>query len=118
MNNDILREYGIDPDAGLARCLNDARLYERLLELFVEDDTFERVRAAYERGDREGLFKCAHELKGVSGNADIPPLYEAVGELVELLRCGKAEDIEISTAFERIARLCDRAREGILLAMK
>ncbi len=118
MNYEILREYGIDPDAGLARCMNDAQLHERLLGLFIEDDTFERVRAAYQSGDRDGLFKCAHELKGVCGNADIPLLYEAVGELVELLRGDNRNDVEITAVFERIARLYDRAREGIVSAMK
>ena len=118
MNYEILSEYGIDPEAGLARCMNDSALYESLLALFIEDDTFERVSAAYERGDFEELFRCAHELKGVSGNADIPPLYDAVGDLVEQLRHGGANDNEVRPVFERIAGLYDRAREGILLAMK
>ena len=78
MNGSILNEYGIDYKGGLARCMNDEAFYEKFLKMVLKDDSFQRTKAAYEARDQKRLFECAHELKGVSGNAAMTEVFEAV----------------------------------------
>lgn len=116
MNYTILRESGIDVETGLARCLNDREFYEQFLMMFLEDTSFERARAAFEQKDYKELFKCAHELKGVSGNAGLSELYDAVSPLVDLVRGGSADDGEAAALFERVSEAYERARDGVARA--
>lgn len=113
MNRALLKEYGIDCELGIERCLGKEALYEKLLRMFLRDDTLERARAARESGDREALFLCAHELKGTSGNVSIQGLYEASSALVDYLR-GGGDDAGVEAGlFAAMEKACAHAREGI-----
>ena len=86
MNLAVLAEHGIDYNKGLSRCMNDPEFYEKLLGMFLCDDSFSRGKKAYEAKNFDLMFKCVHELKGACGNASLVGLYNAVVPLVDLLR--------------------------------
>ena len=116
MDLSVLHEYGIDYKSGIARCLNDASLYEKVLMLFLEDTSLAHARIAFDRGDYSMLFVCLHELKGAAGNADLTELTLAVTPLVELLRRGGGTDAEIARMYDRVEAAYTTTREGILQA--
>lgn len=117
MNTEELRFYGIDAEKGAARFFNDEGIYRSMLEMFLKDTSFQRTKAAYECGDYDALFRNAHELKGVSGNAAMPELFEATGKLVETLRSGKADPTDVDAAFTPVEQAFLRAKEGVELAL-
>ena len=88
---DELREYGVNVDEGLKRCMNNEALYMRLISTIPTEPNFTRLKDAFENGDTEEAFEAVHALKGVLGNLSITPLFEKANELTELLRGGAAE---------------------------
>ena len=117
MDWDILTDTGIDYKTGIIRCMGDANFYEKILHLFLQDDSFLRAQEAFARGDHTELFNCLHELKGVCGNADLTALYTAICPLVELLRYGGAPADEIAQSFAQVEVAYAQMREGISLAL-
>lgn len=118
MDYTILDQYGVDYEKGIARCLNDAGFYQKMLAMFLDDDSYYRAKAAYERKDHKELFRCVHELKGACGNAAMTELFDAVSELVELLRSGSADEALIAALFHKVELAYTRARTGVELAFK
>lgn len=118
MNREVLARYGIDYQNGIARCMDNAELYETLLALFLQDDTLIRAKAALESRDYTQLFKYMHELKGACGSADMTELYQAVCPLVELLRNNEPQAVEVDILFTRVEAAYNRAQEGISLASR
>ena len=116
MNTEILREYGIGYEKGVARCMGDSELYESILLIFLRDDTMLRAETALKSKDYSMLFECMHELKGVCGNAELNELYAVVSSFVELLRGGNASDDEISLLYVRTESVYNKVKQGILLA--
>lgn len=117
MDYQALQEHGIDYRRGISRCMDDAGFYEQFLNMFLSDDSYARTKAAYERGDLREMFSCAHELKGVSGNAEMTDLFNAVSPLVELLRGGTPEAGELSRAFTDVENEYHRALKGVMTAL-
>lgn len=117
MDITILEDYGIVYKKGLARCMGDAEFYEKLLSMFLNDDSFERSKKAYEEKDYHKMFQCTHELKGACGNADMKDLYQAVCPLVELLRNDSGSEDEIKNSFDKVEAAYDKAKEGIFMAI-
>lgn len=113
MDKDLLREYGIDYEKGLGRCMGDSELYTTLLSMFSQDDCFERTRQALEQRDAKAMFDCMHELKGTSGNLALNALYELICPLVERLRTGDADMDEIAPLFEPVEKVYKKTLEGI-----
>lgn len=112
----LLKNYGIDYETGLSRCLNDQALYERILEMFLNDDILKRAKAALDAGDHKALFNCMHELKGASGNAAMTKLYAAACPLVDLLRGEDVNEAELLPLFSRMEDAYIKAKEGIVIA--
>ena len=117
MDRELLAQYGIDFDVGLGHCMGDAAFYRTLLSMFLDDDCFPRAQAAFADGNAKELFSCMHELKGVSGNAALTALYNAVIPLVEALRNQDAVGEEIAPLFARAQAAYDRTVQGIRLAV-
>lgn len=86
LDNEAFKIAGIDYENGLERCLGDESLYTRLLGMFKDDNAFERLTTALDRGDITDAFECAHALKGVAVNLGMNTLFEADSELVNALR--------------------------------
>ena len=82
----ILKDAGIDCDAGLERFMKDAELYEAVLSAFAADDIVERARAAFDGRNTDMLLRVIHEAKGASGNAGMDAVYTLSAETVAMLR--------------------------------
>ena len=117
MDRALLASYGIDYDAGLKRCANNAAFYRRMLHMFLEDDSFQRAKRAFEAGDTETLFGCMHELKGVAGNIAMSTLFGAASPMVELLRGGAPDAKCVADAFAAVERAYLVTREGVEIAL-
>jgi HPt (histidine-containing phosphotransfer) domain-containing protein len=113
MNMTKLRQSGIDYEAGVTRFLGDRELYETVLTAFLADSTMDRASVAFEKHDYTALFSCVHELKGVSGNADMTDVYAASCSLVSLLRGNTGTDEEVAACFLTLKDAYARAISGI-----
>lgn len=81
-----LKSLGANTEEGLKRCMNNEAFYLRLVNRFLEDNSFNRLKSEIENNNLEEAFKHAHALKGVLGNLSLTPLYEIIFEMTELLR--------------------------------
>ncbi|MBR1780612.1 MAG: Hpt domain-containing protein [Oscillospiraceae bacterium] len=107
-----LNELGADTQSGLSRCLNNEAFYLRMVNLAVQDDGFERLRAALERGDLDEGFERAYALKGVLGNVSLTNLFTPVSEITEALRARTQMDYaplleQIFSELEKLRALVD-----------
>lgn len=120
MDKSLLKEYGINYDEGLARCMGDPAFYKTLLSIFLSDSAFTRAAEAYGAGDLNALFACMHELKGASGTAAFTELYNAICPLVELLRgkAAQADPAETDRLFDAVQTAYARTCEGITKALE
>ncbi|MDO5111544.1 MAG: Hpt domain-containing protein [Clostridia bacterium] len=118
MNVEILKNAGIDYDHAVKRFMGKASIYEKVLGDFLNDTALDRALVAFDAGDTQGLFSCAHEIKGVSGNMDITRLYDATCELVELLRGGKFSDDALKAAFLSFQSAYMNAKMAVWEAMQ
>lgn len=94
MDVNKLKDAGIDYEEGLRRFAGKTELFEKFLREFFKDDNFNKLGDFLEKGDFEKAFRCAHTLKGMSGNLSIKAFYVKDCQLVELLRNGKNENLE------------------------
>lgn len=111
----MLRDYGIDDNDGLSRCLNNEDLYLRVLSVFLKDKTLAVAAEAEKNQNRAAMFAAMHELKGACGNAGMTELYHAVTPLVEMLRPGKTavDDAAVSGQLEKVKASYEKAWQGI-----
>ena len=89
---DILREYGANVDEGLARCLDNAEFYIKMVDMGIHDKKFDSLRGHLEAGNLEDGFEVCHALKGVIGNLALDPIFAPLSELTELLRARTETD--------------------------
>ena len=97
---DNLKAAGANTDEGLARCLGKEDFYLRMVRMALEDDSFEKLRAAVEGGNLQEGFEKAHSLKGVLSNVALTSLAEPVIEITEELRA--KNEIDYSGLLGRI----------------
>lgn len=83
---DELKALGVNADEGIARFMNNAPLYEKMVKRFVSSDETIKVMEFLEAGDLETAKANAHNLKGVTGNLSLTPLYLGYSEIMTLLR--------------------------------
>ena len=83
---EILKEYGADVDAGLARCMGMKDFYIRMVNLVMEDKNFAALDQAVGKRDVKAAFEAAHALKGAAGNLSLNPIFVPVCEMTDLLR--------------------------------
>lgn len=89
---DMLQQFGANTREGLGRCMNNETFYLRLVNMALDDASFDRLEAALRSDDRKAAFEAAHALKGVMGNLALTPLYESLSKLTELLRADSDAD--------------------------
>lgn len=104
MTLDDLIAYGADVESGLGRCMGNADIYLELVGTVAEEPAFEHLCSELASGDWDNAFATAHSLKGVAGNLALTPLYDAVCDLVELLRPRTAVDYAAALARVQSAR--------------
>ncbi len=87
-----LTGFGANAAEGLSRCMNNEKLYFRLIEMSLNQPYVANLGEALASKDYSKAFEAAHGLKGVMGNLSLTPVYGPVSELTELLRNGKEGD--------------------------
>lgn len=86
---DKLSAYGCNIDEAMGRFLNNEAFYAKCYGKFVADKCFDRLGESLKAGNVKGSFEAAHDLKGVSANMGITPVYELIVGMVEELRAGR-----------------------------
>ena len=81
-----LKDYGADVKAGMERCMNSQDFYFRMIEMLLQEKSFDQLEDALNSNDLDRAFEAAHALKGVVGNLSLTPLYIDVVEITEYLR--------------------------------
>jgi two-component system, sensor histidine kinase and response regulator len=92
---------GIDTAAGLARTMNNGKLYQRMLRKFAEGqaDFGAAFRAAGSDADAQAAERMAHSLKGTAGNIGAGEVQAAAAALEQACHEGaSAERIEVLLA--------------------
>ena len=72
-------------DSALAIMMNDMFI-ARMLNKFMENNSYEDIVSLYEKKDYRAIFAAAHSFKGVTGNLAITPLYELASTITEATR--------------------------------
>jgi HPt (histidine-containing phosphotransfer) domain-containing protein len=89
---DALRQFGANIQDGLSRCMNNEAFYLRLVNMALDDASFEKLSEAVKSGDKKAAFEAVHALKGVMANLALTPLFDVLSEMTELLRVGADAD--------------------------
>ena len=90
-----LAAYGVDLPMVLERFVDDEEMYLHCIDLFINDKAFPELGYAIEAGDYKTAFEKAHSMKGVSSNLGLQPLFEIICEIVEALREGKTDGLDV-----------------------
>ena len=72
--------------AEIEKRLPSVSLITKFIAKFLNDGSFSELCQAMQEGRREGAFRAAHTLKGVSANLGFDRLETSAGQLTELLR--------------------------------
>lgn len=85
---------GIDVAGALNRMMGNEDLFFRIMKKFLEDESYKNLMIKLEQKDYDEAFKCAHALKGITGNLGLDPIMDADVVIVEKLRNHNMEGIE------------------------
>lgn len=97
-----LKEAGADTDGALRRFSGNIGLYQKILRMFPEDETYGQIESALQANDWAALMTAAHTLKGVAGNLGLTSLFDACSVTVSLLRMERYG--EATVACEKLRR--------------
>ena len=106
---DELKEYGIDYDTAMQRCVNNEALYLKLARKLPDMNEFDSLKQSIADKDLDSAFSYAHALKGIVSNLAITPLEEPIKEMTELLRARQDVDYSeyITKMDDAYTRLCE-----------
>ena len=85
----------IDVEDGLARLMNNRKVYVRLLNVFFEKDLFGTLKKSLAENDGRAA-ELAHSLKGTSANLALKRCYEVSVGLEQLIIAGKPHDDKLA----------------------
>lgn len=104
---------GVDYNTALERFMGKDDLYERFLVKFLDDENFSKLGENIKAGNVGEAFKCAHTLKGLSGNLGFDNLLEEDARIVEILRSGSLDGVEelYEILREKYQKLCDTIKK-------
>lgn len=83
---------GVDVDGGIKRLNGNQSLYERMMYKFLDMMKKSVVSPDFDSNSYMDVIEVAHALKGAAGNLSVTPIYEAYGQVVDLLRNEKPEE--------------------------
>ena len=111
MDKKILSECDIDYEQGLEKFMNNTALYERLLNNFLTENTFETAKEAFDQKDYDGVLKAVHTMKSATGTLSMNILYEKCCRVVDDIR---AENTSLADRdFEDMYSEYKKISEGI-----
>lgn len=83
--------------------LPSAKLIEKFMGKFLEDESFSLLCEAFEAKNKDEVFRMAHTLKGVCGNLGFSRLMKSSSVLTEKFRGGEGVfDAETAEMLEEI----------------
>lgn len=96
-----------DYEDALRRLMKDT-LLKRFLIKFLDDGSYEGLKAALAAYDYDQAFLCAHTLKGVASNLSLTEVFEYSSQITEVLRDRQPHDVselmdKLETAYEKAA---------------
>jgi len=91
-------------DSAMRILMND-KLAARFIVKLADDTSFDKLSAAAETMDAQGMFEGAHAMKGVCANLGLDKLSRAAGELTEEFRPGRERSMDDDTVRERVEAL-------------
>ena len=103
MNEELKRELeenGASVKATIKRFMGNEALYMKFLVRFPDDGNYAGIEEQMKAKNYEEVFKYAHTLKGVTANLGLDPVHDITGELVELVRGRKNEEVDGEKAQE------------------
>lgn len=114
MDENRLREAGVDYDAALARFVGNRDIYEKYLKKLLTDTHTLEAEAALSAGDYEEVLEQTHALKGLAGTLGLKGLYEMSAGIVKDLRGGEHEMLseklaQMKKEWERICGVIQNA---------
>ena len=93
---------GVNSEGILARFATEERV-KKYLGKMLDDKTFANLAKAMEQADYEQAFFAVHTLKGIAANLDLLPLYQACGQLTEMLREQKQPDeAQVNAVYKQV----------------
>ena len=87
------------------RILMNDTLIARFVVKLPEDGSFEKLSAAAETMDAQGLFEGAHAMKGVCANLGLENVSRAASELAEEFRPGNPRKLDDGAVREKVEAL-------------
>ena len=97
-----LEEKGFDVDGTMKRFLNNETLYLKCLRKFLDDSSFDKLKAAYQSGNCKEAFEGAHTMKGFVSNLGINEIYHLLIPMVEKLR---VQDLNLDAEMNQLETL-------------
>lgn len=77
---------GIDVDTALARFMNNEKLFQKMLYLFLEDTNFQNLLNQLQAENYTEAYKATHTLKGLCGNLALENLFTLCSTLCIALK--------------------------------
>ena len=72
------------------------QFYVKMLKNLEKNKSIDNLQEAFAKGDVQGCFAAAHDLKGMYGSLGLTPLHEFCKGIVETARAGKMDGFETS----------------------
>lgn len=107
---EILITMGVNIPETMERFMNNEELYLKFLKKLEQDDNFVQLQTSIQVADYDGAVQYSHTLKGVTGNLGLNPLYQLLGQMVNLLRAGETAGLpalceQIKSEYEKTCQL-------------
>ena len=84
---------GIDVDTALTRFMNNEKLFQKTLYLFIEDTNFHQLITNLQIENFDEAYKATHTLKGLCGNLSLLSLFELCSNLCIAIKENNTEKI-------------------------
>lgn len=103
----------LDREGALKRLAGDETLFADLAQVFCEDGPplLQRLTSAIEQGDREGILRSAHALRGLASNFGAEALMHPLRLIEESVRLGDLD--EIPAFFDEVCYQTDRLEKEL-----
>ena len=83
---DICDKLNINYEENISRFAGNENIYIKFLKKFLEDNTYNNLKQAYNQKSYEDIEKNAHMLKGLSANLGINRIFILSNDIVQSVR--------------------------------
>ncbi len=97
-------EQYVDTDAALMRIRGNKKVYQTMLQLFLDCEEFEALEKSLSEKDYEKAAEVAHGIKGMTGNLSMPLLFKVSTDLNEELKNGEPNQETLADYREILAK--------------